>query len=135
MMAIAYGDEGQRLGTRPTRMRTGQEYAHTNRNEEPELPRDEVPKLSRDLNWCGVGRAETARYAPDTRNGAKAQGRSACLGWSRHSNPEYEEFKDTDGSYQHRESYGIVIEPMPSFQMHDIPPVAVEVGILWLTNR
>ena len=26
-----------------------------NRNEEPELPRDEVPKLSRDLNWCGVG--------------------------------------------------------------------------------
>jgi hypothetical protein len=45
MMAIAYGDEKQRLGTRPTRMRTGQEYAHTNRNEEPELPRDEVPKL------------------------------------------------------------------------------------------
>jgi hypothetical protein len=36
---------------------------------------------------------ETARYAPDTRNGAKAKGRSACLGWSRHSNPEYEEFK------------------------------------------
>ena len=45
-MAIALGDEGQRLGTRPTRMRTGQDYAHTNRNEEPELCRGEVPKLS-----------------------------------------------------------------------------------------
>ena len=34
MMAIAPRDEGRQLGTRPTRMRTGREYAHTNRNDE-----------------------------------------------------------------------------------------------------
>jgi hypothetical protein len=36
-------------------------------------------------------------------------------GLVRDSNPKYEQFKDADGSYQHRESYGIEIEPMPSF--------------------
>ena len=30
------------------------------------------------------------------------------------SNAKYEEFKDADCNHQHRESHGIVIEPMPS---------------------
>jgi hypothetical protein len=34
-MAIASLDERRRLGTRPTRIRTGREFAHTKSNDEP----------------------------------------------------------------------------------------------------
>jgi hypothetical protein len=35
-MAIASLDERPRLGTRPTRIRTGREFAHMKSNDEPE---------------------------------------------------------------------------------------------------
>ena len=40
----------------------------------------------------------------------------------RGSKTEYDKFKDADASYQHRESYKIVVEPMSSVYVHECPP-------------
>ena len=40
-------------------------------------------------------------------------------GWRRVSNAKHEKFKDADCNYQHRESYGIVLEPMSRRYSHD----------------
>ena len=41
----------------------------------------------------------------------------------RGSKIEYDKFKDADASYQHREGYKIVIEPMSSVPVfHECPP-------------
>ena len=46
---------------------------------------------------------------------------TGCL---RVSNAPHEQCKDADTSYQHRDSYGVVIEPMPCRYSHDAPPYA-----------
>ena len=43
-------------------------------------------------------------------------------GWRRVSNAKHEKFKDADCNHQHRESHGIVIEPMPSRYAHNLFP-------------
>jgi hypothetical protein len=41
----------------------------------------------------------------------------------RGSKTEYDKFKDADASYQDRESYKIVVEPMSSMYVHECPPI------------
>ena len=40
----------------------------------------------------------------------------------RGSKTEHDKFKDADASYQDRESYKIVVEPMSSMYVHECPP-------------
>jgi hypothetical protein len=55
----------------------------------------------------------------------------------RGSKAEYEQFKDADASYQDRESYKIVVEPMSSVYVHECPsesPAQGKIGSSWLTE-
>jgi hypothetical protein len=55
----------------------------------------------------------------------------------RGSKAEYDKFKDADASYQDRESYKIVVEPMSSVYVHECPPESPaqgKIGTPWLTN-
>jgi hypothetical protein len=44
---------------------------------------------------------------------------SSHAGWRRVSNAKHEKFKDADCNHQHRESHGIVIEPMSRRYSHN----------------
>ena len=55
----------------------------------------------------------------------------------RGSKTEYDKFKDADASYQNRESYKIVVEPMSSVYVHEcLPesPAQGKIGSSWLTE-
>jgi hypothetical protein len=55
----------------------------------------------------------------------------------RGSKTEYDKFKDADASYQNRESYKIVVEPMSSVYVHECPPESPaqgKIGSSWLTE-
>lgn len=39
------------------------------------------------------------------------------------SNAQCEQFNEADTDHQHRECYGIVVEPMPPLYLHDLPPL------------
>jgi hypothetical protein len=55
----------------------------------------------------------------------------------RGSKTEYDKFKDADASYQDRESYKIVVEPMSSVYVHECPPESPaqgKIGTSWLTG-
>jgi hypothetical protein len=55
----------------------------------------------------------------------------------RGSKTEYDKFKDADASYQDRESYKIVVEPMSSVYVHECPPESPaqgKIGSSWLTE-
>ena len=55
----------------------------------------------------------------------------------RGSKTEYDKFKDADASYQDRESYKIVVEPMSSVYVHECPPESPalrKIGTSWLTK-
>ena len=55
----------------------------------------------------------------------------------RGSKTEYDKFKDADASYQDRESYKIVVEPMSSVYVHECPPESPaqgKIGTSWLTE-
>ena len=55
----------------------------------------------------------------------------------RGSKTEYDKFKDADASYQNRESYKIVVEPMSSAYVHECPPESPaqgKIGSSWLTE-
>ena len=54
----------------------------------------------------------------------------------RGSKTEYDKFKDADASYEDRESYKIVVEPMSSVNIHECAPPNPrrKIGTPWLTK-
>jgi hypothetical protein len=39
------------------------------------------------------------------------------------SNAQCEQFNEAESNHQHHEGYGIVVEPMPPMNAHDVPPL------------
>jgi hypothetical protein len=47
------------------------------------------------------------------------------------SNTQHEQFNNPQADHQHRQSYGIVIEPIPTMYTHGVAPTSCKAGTLW----